>query len=179
MAQATFSSVDEYLAAQPPAAQRILRRVRTVIRKALPAAEETLSYKIPSYKVSGGTALHFAGWKDHFSLYPASEGVVRALAKELRTYEVQKGTIRFPYAGTLPVHLISRIAQLRAEEVAGDKTKAKAPAKAKRGKAAAKAAKPAKPAKAKPTTKQPAKRAKPAVAKAKAKPTKPALKKSR
>jgi uncharacterized protein YdhG (YjbR/CyaY superfamily) len=57
MAQASITTVDEYLAAQPAAAQRVLRRVRTLLRKALPTAEELLSYKIPAYRLPGGGAL--------------------------------------------------------------------------------------------------------------------------
>jgi uncharacterized protein YdhG (YjbR/CyaY superfamily) len=165
MAQPKISSVDDYLAAQPAAAQRLLRRVRTVLRKTLPTAEEGISYEIPTYKLPGGTVIHFAGWKQHLSLYPASAHVLAALGKDLAPYEVEKGTIRFPFSRSLPVHLISRIAQLRAEEVM-----AKPAAKAKAKPAAKAKAKPAAKAKAKPAAK--AKRsakAKPA-AKAKAKP---------
>lgn len=44
-------SVDEYIASQPEAAQKALKRVRSVIRKAVPAAEEMISYKIAAYKL--------------------------------------------------------------------------------------------------------------------------------
>ena len=111
-----FNAVDDYIDAQPEANRRILYRVRDAIRKAVPKAEETIAYKIPAYKLPGGPVLYFAGWKKHFSLYPASPGVVAAFKNELATYEVIKGTIRFPLTEPVPVRLIAGIAKFRARE---------------------------------------------------------------
>jgi len=117
MATTAFKTVDEYLAAQPEPARRILGQVRGAIRAALPGAEEMISYQMPAYKLGGTAVLYFAGWKKHFSLYPASEGLVRALKEELAPYVVEKGTIRFPLAEPVPVELIERIARVRAKEI--------------------------------------------------------------
>ena len=112
-------AIDAYLARQPPAARRILKRVRTVIRRALPKAEEVISYGIPAYRLDGRVALFFAGWKSHFSLYPITRRVSKELADELAPYaQSHKGTIRFELDAKLPVHLISRIAKFRAMETA-------------------------------------------------------------
>lgn len=119
MSKTDFKSVDEYIASQPEAAQGILDRVRDTIRKAVPRAEEVISYKIPTYKLDSRPVLYFAGWKQHYSLYPASERLVAALKDELAPYEVNKGTIRFPLSEPVPVKLIERIARFRAKEVAG------------------------------------------------------------
>jgi uncharacterized protein YdhG (YjbR/CyaY superfamily) len=118
MAKTDFKSVDEYIASQPAAVQRILARVRSTIRKAVPRAEEVISYKIPTYKLQNRPVLYFAGWKQHYSLYPATERVVAAFKDELAPYEVMKGTIRFPLSQPVPVKLIGRIAKFRAKEVA-------------------------------------------------------------
>lgn len=119
MAKTDFKSVDGYIASQPAAVQDILERVRSTIRKALPAAEEVISYQIPAYKLHGSTVLYFAGWKKHYSLYPAGQDLVAAFKDELAPYEVNnKGTIRFPLSQPIPVTLIERIAQFRANEVA-------------------------------------------------------------
>jgi len=37
-----------------------------------------ISYKIPAYKLYGGIVLYFAGWKQHYSLYPAGERMLAA-----------------------------------------------------------------------------------------------------
>ena len=121
MAKADNKSVDGYIASQPEAVQKILGRVRSAIRKAVPAAEEVVSYKIPTYKLHGNAVIYFAGWKQHYSLYPATGRVVAAFKDELAPYEVSKGTIRFPLSARVPVRLIGRIAKFRAKEVAEQK----------------------------------------------------------
>jgi len=126
VAKTNIKSVDEYIATQPLAARGVLERVRNAIRKAVPAAEEVISYQIPAYKLHGGPVLFFAGWKEHYSLYPASQRVVTAFADQLKPYAVRKGTIRFPLDQPVPVRLIAGIARLRAYEVA---ERAKAAAK--------------------------------------------------
>ncbi len=121
MATPKPSSVEEYIATMPDDVQPILQRVRGAIRAALPDAEETISYAIPAYEVDGNTVVYFAGWKRHYSLYPATDGVVEALGDELAPYDVNdKGTIRFPLSQPVPVALIGRIATLRAAEAAAD-----------------------------------------------------------
>jgi len=130
MAKTDFESVDQYIASQPAGVQGILGRVRSTIRKAVPGAEEVISYKIPAYKLHSGPMLYFAGWKQHYSLYPATEGVVAAFKDELAPYEITKGTIRFALSQPVPVKLIGRIAKFRAKEVAErEKAKAAAPKK--------------------------------------------------
>jgi uncharacterized protein YdhG (YjbR/CyaY superfamily) len=128
MAKTDFRSVDEYLATLPAEVQAILQRVRAAIRKALPEAEECISYQIPAYKLHGGTVLYFAGWKQHFSLYPASGDLVAAFGDELEPYVVSKGTIRFPLSQPVPVKLIGRIAKFRAEETLAKQRKRSKPA---------------------------------------------------
>ena len=131
MAKTDFKSVDEYVASQPEAVQGLLKRVQSVIRKAVPGAEEMISYKIPTYKLHGGPVLYFAGWKQHYSLYPATAHLVAAFKEDLAAHEVRKGTIRFPLSEPVPVKLIERIAKFRAKELA-ERQKAKASAPKKR-----------------------------------------------
>ena len=118
MAKTGFKSVDEYLASQPESVQGILESVRSAIRKALPGAEEVISYQIPAYKLHGRCILYFAGWKRHYSLYPAGAKLAAAFEQELTPYELSKGTIRFPLSEAVPVKLIGRIAKFRAKEAA-------------------------------------------------------------
>jgi uncharacterized protein YdhG (YjbR/CyaY superfamily) len=118
MAKAGFKSVDEYLALQPEATRAILERVRNTVRKVMPGAEEVISYQIPAFKLHGATVLYFAGWKQHYSLYPATGRLAAVFKDELTRYKVTKGTIRFPLAEPVPVKLIGRIARFRANEAA-------------------------------------------------------------
>jgi uncharacterized protein YdhG (YjbR/CyaY superfamily) len=57
--------------------------------------------------------------EQHYSIYPATEPLVKAFKAELAPYELGKGTIRFPLGETVPAKLIERIAKFRAKEVAG------------------------------------------------------------
>jgi uncharacterized protein YdhG (YjbR/CyaY superfamily) len=118
MSKANFKTVDEYISAQPETAQAVLRLVRSTLRKALPGAEEVISYKIPAYKLHGGIVLYFAVWKQHYSLYPAGERMVAAFKDQLASYKVSKGTIRFPLSEPVSVKLIERVAKFRAKESA-------------------------------------------------------------
>jgi uncharacterized protein YdhG (YjbR/CyaY superfamily) len=117
MAKTDFQSVDEYIASQPDAVREALQRVRGAIRKAAPDAVETISYKMPTYKLHGVRLVYFAVWKEHYSIYAATEPVIAAFRKELARYEIQKGTIRFPLSELVPVKLIERIVKFRADEV--------------------------------------------------------------
>lgn len=133
MAKTNFKSVDEYLAAQPEPARDALERVRTAVRGAVPAAEEVISYNIPAYKLNGSRMLYFAGWKQHYSLYPAGPRLVAAFKRELAPFEVSKGTIRIPLSQPIPVELIESIAKFRAKELAArSKTDSASPKKRRR-----------------------------------------------
>lgn len=111
-----MTSVDEYISSQPEAVRGVLSRLRDTIRKAVPEAEESISYGIPTYKLGGERVLYFAAWKKHYSLYPITGRVIAALKAELAPYEVDKSTIRFAYTQPVPVKLIRRIAKFRAKE---------------------------------------------------------------
>jgi uncharacterized protein YdhG (YjbR/CyaY superfamily) len=119
MAMTTYASIPAYIAAQPKAAQGPLRKVRSTIRKAIPIAKESLSYKIPTYKIDDKVVLYFAGWAKHYSLYPCGPEVAATFKKELAPYEISKGTIRLPLSEDVPVKLIAAIAKFRAKQVAG------------------------------------------------------------
>lgn len=118
MDRTDYQSVDDYIAAQPEPARSVLERVRATIRKALPRATEGISYQIPIYKLDGVMVLYFAGFKHHYSIYPATARVVGALEKELAGSLHSKATIRFSLVDAVPTRLIARIAKLRAGEVA-------------------------------------------------------------
>jgi uncharacterized protein YdhG (YjbR/CyaY superfamily) len=112
--------VSQYVAAQPKEVRAVLARVRTILRKAMPGAEEVISYDMPTYKVGGKGALFFAGWKKHYSIYPASDAVLEAYGEELAAHEVSKRTLRFPLDAPVPAALLAGIAKLRAREVLAD-----------------------------------------------------------
>jgi|SRR5579884_4214771 len=124
MTKGAPKSVDEYIAAQPEPLRPKLEQVRAAIRSAVPEALEGIGYGIPGYKLHGKPMLYFAGFKAHYSLFAASGSFFATLKDELRGYDLRKGTIRFPLIEPVPVKLISRIAKLRAAEIAATVKKA-------------------------------------------------------
>ena len=131
MANTNYGSIDDYIASQPESSRSVLEKVRSAMRKALPDAEEVISYQIPAFKVNGRITIYFAGWKEHYSVYPASAAMAAAFKDDLEPYEVNnKGTIRFPLTERVPAQLIGRLAKFRAKEVA-EHYQAKATTKAK------------------------------------------------
>jgi uncharacterized protein YdhG (YjbR/CyaY superfamily) len=117
MAKTDFKSVNEYIASKPKEVRAVLQRVRSTIRKAVPAAVESISYQIPAYKLNDLPLLYFAVWKEHYSLYPAGEALVAEFKDEVARYKLSKGTIRFPLSDPVPVSLIERIAKSRARQL--------------------------------------------------------------
>jgi len=111
-----FQSVDEYIGAQREPVHAILQRVRAAILKALPGAEETISYNMPTYTLRGNFIIHFAAWKRHFSIYPASPKLIWSFKKEIAAAKIVKNTIRFPLDEPVPTAVIERITKFRVKE---------------------------------------------------------------
>ena len=130
MAKTSIKTVDDYIESQPEASRPALTQVRNAIRNALPSAEEVISYNIPTYKLDGAMVIYFAGWKQHYSLYPAGARLLAAFQKDLAPYEINKSTIRFPLSAPVTAKLIQRIVKFRVTEAADrEKTLAKPRAK--------------------------------------------------
>ena len=120
---ADSATIDSYIADFPRPTQAVLKRVRAAIRKALPGAEEGISYRIPTFRVAGKPVIYFAGFKEHYSVYPFTKTLIDAFSREARRYELShKGTIRFPYDEPVPERFIVRIAKFRAKELAARST---------------------------------------------------------
>lgn len=110
-----FESIDAYIGSFPKNIQTQLKQVRATIRKALPGAEEIISYQIPTFKVNGKYIIYFAAWKNHIALYPIHTGV-ESLKKELEKYKGSKSSVHFPLDKPMPLALIRRIVNLKAKE---------------------------------------------------------------
>lgn len=128
MVKGSVHSVDDYIASRPKPVQTTLKRLRSILRRALPGAEEVISYQIPAYRLQGKIVIYFAGWREHYSLYPSGSRLPDALKEDLESYEQSRGTIRFELSEPIPEKLIARIARFRAKEAA-EKAKASAPKK--------------------------------------------------
>ncbi len=107
-----FTSVDEYIAACPEDSQSLLQKNRKTIKTIAPDAKEKISYQIAAFELNGKNLVHFAGWKNHVSIYPTPEGT-EAFNKAIAKYAGGKGTTKFALDKPLPLKLIRQIVKFR------------------------------------------------------------------
>jgi uncharacterized protein YdhG (YjbR/CyaY superfamily) len=104
------TTIDEYIAQCPGDAQPILQKIRAVIKKAAPRAEEKISYDMVGFYLNGGL-VWFGAFKDHIGFYPRGSAI-DAFKGELAPYLRAKATLQFPLAQPIPyagqLHLILR-----------------------------------------------------------------------
>lgn len=112
------ATVEGYFAALSEESRAALDQVRATIRAAAPDATELISYRMPAFRAHGRILVYYAAFKDHCSLFPATEVLRSSLGADLEPYLAGKGTIRFPADRPLPLGLVTRIVEVRLGEVA-------------------------------------------------------------
>ncbi len=110
------TTVDEYFAALPADKRPAMDILRATIRAAAPKADEVLSYKMPAFKTHGHFLVSYDAYKNHYSVFPASDAVVEALGDEIRPYLAGRGTIRFPANRPIPVETVTKVIGIRLAE---------------------------------------------------------------
>jgi uncharacterized protein YdhG (YjbR/CyaY superfamily) len=108
-----IQTVNEYIAASSPRARPILKKIRAMVRKAVPRAEERISYRIPAYFLDG-IVVYFAAFKNHIGLFPPVRDT--KLRKAASRYAGPKGNLKFPLNEPIPYGLIAKIVKARARE---------------------------------------------------------------
>lgn len=108
-------NVDEYLQALPEETQTTLEMVRKTIKAAAPGAEESISYKIPTYKYHG-PLVHFVARKNYCSFIVASKSILETFKSELEDYDISGTTIHFTPEKPLPATLVQKIVKARVKE---------------------------------------------------------------
>ena len=114
------TKIDAYLKDVEPAKRRELTRIRTLAKKAVPGAEETISYGMPTLKIDSKPFLGFDAHAKHIGLYPFSGRVIPALKDKLRGYAWSKGALRVPLdkpisERSLKALIAARLKQIKAE----------------------------------------------------------------
>ena len=107
-------TIDDYIAGFPPDVQEILQKIRMTIRQAVPDAEETIKYRMPTFTLHGNL-VHFAAFQKHIGFYPVPSGI-EAFKAELSVYKQGKGSVQFPLDQPIPYDLIRRIVEFRVKE---------------------------------------------------------------
>ena len=117
-----MKDVDEYIAGAPQEVRARLQALRATILAAVPAAQERISYGMPTYEYKG-RLVYFAVWKKHIGLYALTTLVLEQHAGELSGHVTVKGMVRLPLDEELPLALIEKLvkAQARANDASGTK----------------------------------------------------------
>ena len=111
---ATFNNVDEYIALFADDVQLKLQQLRQAIKDIAPAAEECISYQMPSYK-QNGALVYFAAYKKHIGFYPTASGISN-FVDEFAKFKNSKGAVQFPIDKPLPLALIKKIVKFKVKE---------------------------------------------------------------
>lgn len=112
-----FKTVEEYFASLEPGARKLVKEVQKTMKRVVPDAEDVISYNIAALKHEGSVLIWYAGWKEHVSLYPASEAMIAAI-KGLAPHAGARGTIKFPHDEPLPLGMIEKIVKFRLKDAA-------------------------------------------------------------
>lgn len=105
-------SVEEYLAQFDGDVRARLEAMRATITATAPEADESISYGMPAYKLSGRPLVYFAGYAGHVGFYATPTGH-EAFAEDFATYPQGKGSVQFPHTRPLPLDLVRRVVQFR------------------------------------------------------------------
>ncbi len=117
-----MNTVDEYLAQFPKDVKASLTKIRKLIFKLAPDAEEKIAYGMAAYHLNKKPLIYYGGYPNHIGLYglPATN---LKFKKELKVYKCGKGSIQFPLEEPIPYDLISRIIEFRINETSLPKKK--------------------------------------------------------
>lgn len=114
-----IETVDEYINSFHPETQAILNKIRHIIRKSAPQAEELISYGMPFYECGGkgiqGRLIYFAAFKKHISLFIAPRNS-KTIPQEMKQFHISKATYQFPLNQPFPFDLLETTVKLLVNE---------------------------------------------------------------
>lgn len=128
--QAGSGEIDGYLTGVEPTRRSALAKLRREIRRALPEAEECISYSMPAFRVPGGVVAGFLATKTGCSYFPFSGTALGTLADDIAGYSHTKSALHFDPAKGLPKMLLAKLLRARLAEVAAASSRAQRPSKA-------------------------------------------------
>ena len=117
------STVEEYLAGLPDDRRATLEELHRTIAAAAPEAAEQISYNMPAFRSHGQFLVSYSAFKNHYSLFPATEAVTTARGDEVKPYLAGKGTIRFAWDRPVPREMVEKIVLIRFAENAAESSR--------------------------------------------------------
>lgn len=112
--------IDRYLAELDEPGRATLEQLRGSIMRAIPDAEQGLSYGVPAFRLDGKVIAGFSAAKAHLSYLPHSGSVLAQLdPSELGGRQASKGALKFSVDEPLPDELVARLIARRRAEISG------------------------------------------------------------
>ncbi len=112
----TSDTVEGYLNNLEPPQKVELERIRALIKKETPGAQESISYQMPAFKYKGKPLIYYGAFKDHMSIFPTS-GPIAELEKDLEEFSTAKGTLKFTLDKPIPDEIIKKLVQTRIKQI--------------------------------------------------------------
>lgn len=81
-----MSVLNDYLDNIARPHKRELEKIRKIIKQVAPEAGKLISYGIPAFKYMNKYLIYFAAFKNHMSIFPASDSMIEAIG----SFEHQK-----------------------------------------------------------------------------------------
>jgi len=110
------TTIDAYLATVSGEGRAALEALRKTIRKAVPEAEECISYGIPAFRLGGVVVAGFSKTAKGCSYFPFSGSTLKTLAAELAGYTGTKSSLHFHPERPLPAALVRKLLKARIAE---------------------------------------------------------------
>lgn len=111
-----MSEVDTYIDKFDGEVKSRLLRIREIVQREAPEAEEGFVYGLVGYKLNKKPLVYFGGFAKHIGFYATPQGH-EAFVSDLSQYKQGKGSVQFPLDQPLPEDLIVRIVQFRKEQL--------------------------------------------------------------
>lgn len=102
-------SVDEYLTTIPEKRSNALQQLRTLCKGILVGYDESMAYKMPSYKKNKVVEVAFASQKQHICIYILKHNVMLANQDLLKGLNHGKGCIRYANPAKIDFELITKL----------------------------------------------------------------------
>jgi uncharacterized protein YdhG (YjbR/CyaY superfamily) len=112
-----MSSFDDYLATVPEPQRAELERIRRLVRRTVPEAEEATSYGMPAFKYKKRPLLGVSASKNHLSVFPFSPEAIEAASGSLAGFDLSQGTVRFTPGKPIPESALEQLLLHRLREI--------------------------------------------------------------
>lgn len=120
MSEQQTATIDEYLAAVDSAFRSELERIRVLVKRLVPSASESISYRMPTLKYKGRALVYFTASKKHMSFYPSSWAITE-LKDRLTNFKTTEHAIQFTLENRLPDELIEDLVRVHVSMIDADR----------------------------------------------------------